>query len=167
MIPLEHDHLELTLIDPALSLEDLQRIALANRPDLASKRALLQAAEERIRREKWRPALPTIVLGGFQSPGGMLIQGGIFGLGPNSSLNQFTGRADVSIQAVWQFDAFGIGNLARIKQQRGDQSHAYVDLYRTQDMVAGEVTEAHANLQSAVARVGQAERLAGRLDQRL
>ena len=49
----------------------------------------------------------------------MLIQGGVFGLGPNSSLNQWTGRDDVSLQLVWQFDAFGIGNLARIKDQRG------------------------------------------------
>ena len=118
-----------------------------------SKRALVQAAEERIRREKMRPFLPIVVLGGFQNPGGMMTQAGIFGLGPNSSLNQFTGRTDVSFQLVWQFDAFGIGNLARIKQQRGDQSEAFVQLYSTQDKVAAEVTEAQANLQSATARV--------------
>ena len=59
---------------------------------------------------------------------------------------------------MWQFDALGIGNLARIKQQRGDQSQAIVQLYRTQDSVAAEVTEAHANLQSATARVTQANR---------
>jgi outer membrane protein TolC len=156
--PLEHDHLQLTLIDPAMPLPELHRIALTNRPDLASQRALVQAAEERIRREKMRPFLPIVILGGFQNPGGMFTQAGIFGLGPNSSLNQWTGREDVSLQLVWQFDAFGIGNLARVKQQRGDQSQAFVQLFRLQDMVAAEVTEAHANLQSATARVGQAER---------
>ena len=158
VVPLEHDHLQLTLIDPAQPLAELQKIALTNRPDLASKRELVQAAAERIRREKMRPLLPIVMIGGFQSPGGMLIQGGLFGLGPNSSLNQWTGRDDVSLQLVWQLDAFGIGNLARIKEQRGEQSETLIQLYQAQDMVAAEVTEAHANLQSAAARVGQADR---------
>jgi outer membrane protein TolC len=158
VVPLEHDHLQLTLIDPAQPLSDLQKIALTNRPDLASKRALVQAAGERIRQEKMRPLLPIVLIGGFQNAGGMLIQGGLFGLGPNSSLNQFGGRDDVSLQLIWQFDAFGIGNLARIKERRGGQSETFVQLYRAQDMVAAQVTEAHANLQSAAARVGQADR---------
>ena len=158
VVPLEHDHLQLTLIDPAMALPDLQQIALTNRPDLASKRALVQAAAERISREKMRPLLPIVIIGGFQNAGGMMTQAGIFGLGPNSSLNQWTGRADVSLQLVWQFDALGIGNLARIKQQRGDQSQAIVQLNKTQDSVAAEVTEAYANLQSAAARVTQADR---------
>ena len=105
-----------------------------------------------------RPLLPLVLIGGFQTPGGMLIQGGVFGLGPNSSLNQWTGRVDVSLQLVWQLDAFGIGNLARIKQQRGDESRTIIELRRTQDMVAAEVTHAQARLQSATARVGQADR---------
>jgi outer membrane protein TolC len=158
VVPLEHDHLQLTLIDPAQALPDLQRIALTNRPELASQRALVQAAGDRIRREKMRPLLPIIVINGFQNAGGMLTQAGIFGLGPNSSLNQWTGRVDVSLQLVWQFEAFGIGNLARIKDQRGEQSKTFVQLYGLQDTVAAEVTEAHAHLQSAAARVGQADR---------
>ena len=158
VVPLEHDHLQLTLIDPAQSLADLQKIALTNRPELASQRELVQAAAERIRREKLRPLLPIVIIGGFQNAGGMMTQAGIFGLGPNSSLNQWAGRDDVSLQLVWQFDAFGIGNLARIKEQRGGQSETFVRLYKIQDKVAAEVTEAHANLQSAAARVGQADR---------
>src|SRR5208337_3868870 len=106
VVPLEHDHLQITMIDPALPLHDLQKIALTNRPELASYQALVQAAEARIHREKMRPLLPLVLIGGFQTPGGMLIQGGVFGLGPNSSLNQWTGRLDVSCQLVWQLDAF-------------------------------------------------------------
>ena len=113
VVPLEQDHLQVTLIDPALTLPELHTIALANRPELASYRALVHAAEARIRREKMRPFLPLVLISGFQTPGGMLMQAGIFGLGPNSSLNQWTGRFDLSLQLVWQFDAFGIGNLAR------------------------------------------------------
>ena len=122
--PMEHDHLQITLIDPATPLPDLHKIALTNRPEIASQRAQVQAAEARIRREKARPFLPIVMINGFQTPG-MLMQAGIFGLGPNSSLNNFIGRADESFQLIWQFDAFGVGNLARVKEQRGEQSKEY------------------------------------------
>ncbi|MBV8555841.1 MAG: TolC family protein, partial [Planctomycetaceae bacterium] len=155
--PLEHDHTQVTLIDPGRPLDDLMPIALTNRPELASRRALVAAAEEGIRREKARPLLPLVLLNGFQSAG-MLIQGGLFALGPNSSLNQWTGREDTSIQLIWQLENFGFGNLARIKAQRGHESRAIIDLRRTQDMVAADVTRAYARLQSATARVLQADR---------
>ncbi len=157
VVPLEHDHLQLTLIDPAVPLPEMQQIALLNRPELASMKALIQAAEIKIRREKNRPLLPIVMINGFQSAG-MLIQAGIFGLGPNSSLNQWTGRVDTSFQLIWQFDAFGIGNLARIKEQRGEESQAIIDLFRTQDKVAAEVLRDQARLQSASLRVEQADR---------
>ena len=98
------------------------------------------------------------MLTGFQTPGGMLIQAGIFGLGPNSSLNQWRGRDDVSIQLMWQLENFGLGNLARIKAQRGQESRAIIDLRKAQDMVAEEVNQALARLQSAAVRVVQADR---------
>jgi outer membrane protein TolC len=155
--PMEHDHLQITLIDPATPLPDLHKVALTNRPEIAAQRAQVEAAEARIRREKTRPFLPIVMINGFQTPG-MYMQAGIFGLGPNSSLNNFIGRADESFQLIWQFDAFGIGNLARVKQQRGEQSQEIVDLFHVQDMVAKEVTAAQARLQSAAARVMQADR---------
>jgi outer membrane protein TolC len=157
VVPLEHDHLQITLIDPARPLDDLIPVALTNRPELASYQALVQAVAARIRREKGRILLPSILLNGFQTPGEFL-QAGIFGLGPNSSLNQWTGREDVSLQFLWQLDALGIGNLARIKEQRGEQSRAIIELFKTQDMVAADVTRALARLQSATARVTQADR---------
>jgi hypothetical protein len=101
--------------------------------------------------------LPSVLINGFQTPD-ELLQAGIFGLGPNSSLNQWTGRDDVSLQVMWELEALGVGNLARVKEQRGEQSRTIIDLFKTQDMVAGDVTRAQARLQSAAARVGQAER---------
>jgi outer membrane protein TolC len=156
--PTELDHLQVTLIEPGRTLEDLMPIAMTNRPEIASRQAMVQSATAAIRREKMRPVLPSVIIGGFQSPGGMLIQGGIFGLGPNSSLNQWTGRDDVSIQLIWQLEYFGFGNLARIKRQRGEQSQATIDLLRAQDMVVADVNRAHARLQSAAHRVLQADR---------
>jgi len=157
VVPLEHDHLQVTLIDPARPLPDLHVIALTNRPELASYQALVEAAVARIRRERGRMLLPTVLINGFQTPDEM-IQGGIFGLGTNNKLNQWTGRDDVSLQLVWELEALGLGNLARIKEQRGEQSKAIIDFFKIQDMVAADVTRAQADLQSAVARVEQANR---------
>jgi hypothetical protein len=155
--PLEHDHTQITLIDPSRVLDDLMPIALANRPEVASRRALVEAAEWGVRREKARPLIPLVSVNGFQSPFEML-QAGIFGLGPNSSLNQWRGRADISIQPLWQLHNLGFGNLAMIKAQRGMESLARIDLFDVQDMVAEEVNQAHARVQSAAARVVQADR---------
>jgi outer membrane protein TolC len=157
VVPLEHDHTQITLIDPGRSLDDLMPIALVNRPELSSRQAEVVAAETSVRREKMRPLLPLVLLGGFQTPA-MYTQLGIFGLGPNSSLNQWRGRADVSVQLMWQLEAFGVGNLARIKAERGNQSRTIIELRNTQDTVAGDVTRALARVQSAAARVLQADR---------
>ncbi len=129
VVPLENDHLQITLIDPARTLDDLIPVALTNRPELGSQQALVQAVAARIRRERGRMLLPSILINGFQTPYEM-IQAGIFGLGPNSSLNQWAGRADLSYQALWELDAFGLGNMARIKEQRGEQSKAIIELFR-------------------------------------
>lgn len=155
--PLEHDHTQISLIDPSRSLDDLMPIALTNRPELAAHQALVNATREQVGREKWRPFLPNVLINGFQTPYEM-IQAGIFGLGPNSSLNQWRGRADLSYQPLWQLESFGMGNLARIKEQRGYESMAIIELFKTQDMVAADVNRAQARLQSAAARVVQADR---------
>lgn len=157
ILPVEHDHVQITLIDPGRSLDDLMPIALTNRPEVASRQALVRAGHESIGREKWRPLLPTVYINGFQTPY-EVFQAGIFGLGPNSTLNQWAGRADLSYQPIWQLESFGIGNLARIKAQRGMQSAAIIELFKTQDTVAAEVTQALARVQSAAVRVLQADR---------
>jgi hypothetical protein len=157
VVPLEHDHTQLTLIDPGRCLDDLMPVALMNRPELASNRAEILAAQEAIRREKMRPLLPIVDIQGFQTPG-MYTQIGIFGMGPNSSLNQYRYRSDVTVQLIWQLEGFGIGNLARIKARRGDQSRAIIKFRKTQDMVVADVIRAQARLQSAAARVQQADR---------
>jgi outer membrane protein TolC len=157
VVPLEHDHLQVTLIDAGRSLDDLIPVGLTTRPELASQQALVQAVAQAIRRERGRMLLPSLLINGFQTPNEM-IQAGIFGLGPNSSMNQWTGRDDLSYQLLWELEGFGIGNLARIKEQRGEQSKAIIELFKVQDKVAADVTRAQARMQSAAARVTQADR---------
>ncbi len=157
VVPLEHDHMQVTLIDPGRSLDDLIPIGLTNRPELASQQALVQSVLVRIRQEKMRILTPSLLLNGFQTPL-ELIQVGAMGLGAGGKLNNWSARDDFSPQVLWQLDELGFGNLARIKEQRGNQSQQIVMLFRAQDRVAAEVTRSQAHLQSAAVRVIQAER---------
>ena len=110
--PLEHDHLQITLIDPSRVLDDLMSDRTRSiAPRVPARRALVAAAEVGVRQEKARPLILQIVLNGFQTPYEML-QAGIFGFGPNNQLNQWKGRDDFSIQPVLQLESVGIGNLA-------------------------------------------------------
>lgn len=156
--PLEHDHLQITLIDASRPLDDLIPVGLRNRPELAANEAEIKAAMTRIRQEKMRPLLPSVILGGFQTPGGMVPQASIFGTGHGGKMNFWSFRDDVSAQVVWQWDSFGFGNLALIKKRRGEQSQAIAKLMQAQDTVAAEINQAQARAQSAAARVVQAER---------
>lgn len=157
IVPLERDHLQITLIDPARPLDELMPIALANRPELASQKAMVEAAVARIREEKLRPLLPTIFLNGFQTPGEK-IQAGVMGIGADGSMNLWSLRSDVTPQFSVAAESMGLGNLARIKEKRGEQSQAIVELLKIQDRAAAEVTRSQARLQSAAVRVEQAER---------
>ena len=156
--PLEHDHLQITLIDPSRSLDDLIPIALTNRPELAAQKALIEAALVRIRQEKMRPLLPLITISGFQTPGGMTTEASIFGTGNGGKLNLWSYRQDISPQILFQADALGFGNAAMVKWRRGEASQATIELFQVQDKVAADVTRAQAHLQSAAARTVQAER---------
>jgi hypothetical protein len=156
--PLEHDHLQLTLIDPGRSLDDLIPIGLTNRPELAAQQALIQAALVRIRQEKMRPLLPAVLIQGWQTPGGMPTEAGIFGTGNGGKMNLWSFRDDISCQMVWQLNSLGFGNMALVKKRRGEESKATAELFQLQDAVASDITQAQAKLQSAAARVVQAER---------
>lgn len=156
VVPLEQDHLQITLIDPSRPVSELTLIALLSRPEIASQRALIEAAAARISREKWRPWLPNFFLNGFESPG-MRIQAGALGTGKGSAMNLWSFREDIFPQIEWQLEQFGAGNVAKVKEQRGLQSRAIEELLQLQDAVAAEVTRSHAHLQSAAVRVTLAE----------
>ncbi len=155
--PLEPDHMQITLIDPDRSLDDLIPIALTNRPELAAHQALVQAALTNIRREKMRPILPIPMINGFQTPYEQ-IQFGAFGIAGQGNTPLWYWRDDVAPALMWQLDSCGMGNAGMVKWMRGNASGAMVQLFKVQDMVAADVTRSQARLQSAAARVVQAER---------
>jgi outer membrane protein TolC len=155
VVPLEPPHLQVTLIPPKEAVDALIPVGLTNRPELASQQAVVQAALVRLRQERMRPLIPSLVLQSNATPG-RLLGGGVYGTG-SDSLNHWSGRSDWDAEVVWQFQNLGFGNRGLVTQRRGEQRQALVELFRIQDLVASEVVQAHAQLEAAAVRVGRAE----------
>jgi outer membrane protein TolC len=62
--PLEPPFIRVTLISPRERVDDLIPVGLTSRPELASQQALVQAALARIRQERLRPLVPSLILQG-------------------------------------------------------------------------------------------------------
>src|SRR5262245_44067974 len=155
--PLEAPHLVVTLVHPDRPVDDLIPVGLINRPELAAQQALVQATLERLRTERLRPLVPSVVLrGAATNPAGTLA-GGYFGGGRNDFLGNFSARNDIDIQVLWELQNLGLGNRARVNERRAENEIAMLELFRVQDRVAAEVADAHAQLQSAASRLAEAE----------
>ena len=159
IVPLEPPSLRVTLIPPQESVDSLITIGLTSRPELASQQALVQAALIRIKQERLRPLVPSLILQGSPGaagPGGFLM-GGVFSSGANGAGDPTKGRLDVSAGMVWELQNMGLGNRALVRERQAEQQVLLVDLFRLQDMVAADVARAHAQITSAAVRVTTAE----------
>ncbi len=126
------------LIDPETPPEELIRLAVNRRPDLAAREALVAQADYRVKQEKARPLLPTVWLG---------FSGGAFGGGSNlttTPLGSFAGRTDFDVRAYWTVLNLGAGNASLIKQRRAQAGQATAERARVINQVRGEVATARA-----------------------
>lgn len=156
--PLEPPDLRVTLVPPTVPVDELIPVGLTNRPELAAQQALVQATLVRLRAEKMRPLVPSLLLRGTSTPAVGTLGAGLFGGGINSSMKNFGSRFDVDVQVLWELQNLGFGNRAAVRQQEAQNHLAVLELFRTQDRVAAEVAAAHAQLLSAAGRVGDAEK---------
>lgn len=155
--PLEPPQLQVALIAPDRTVDELIPIALTARPELAAQQALVQATLERLRAERLRPLIPSVLLRGASTPVTGTLAGGYFGGGLNDRLGAFGARMDFDLQVLWEFQNLGFGNRARVEERRAENRLSVLELFRLQDRIAAEVAQAHAQLESAAARVGEAE----------
>jgi outer membrane protein TolC len=155
--PLEPPHLTVTLVPPGKPVDELIPIGLTNRPELAAQQALVQAALARLRQERIRPLVPSVLLRGASTPVTGTLAGGVFGGGINDNLNNFSARSDFDVQVLWEWQNLGFGNRARINERRAEHQLSIFELFRAQDRVAAEVAQAYAQVESAAARVRDAE----------
>ncbi len=155
--PVEDPYLPVTIIDPNATADTLLPIAMATRPELVGQQALARASAERVRQERARPWLPSVgVRSVSTNPSGSLAYGG-FGGGPNGTTQAFGNRFDMSAQLLWEFQAFGMANRVKVGERRSEQQIAVLELARTQDRIAAEVTTAFAQAKAAGERLAKAE----------
>ena len=154
--PVEPAHLQVSLISLEHAIDTLIPVGLRNRPELSSQQALIEATLQRLKQERLRPLIPSLVLRGpaTSSPGSF--SGGVFG-GGNDAMSKYGGRSDIEVQVVWEFQNLLFGNKAKIKERQADHQVAILEMFRTQDRVAAEIVQAHAQAKSAADRLIDAE----------
>mgnify|MGYP001041851234 FL=1 len=155
--PLEPPDLRVTLLPLDRPVDDLIPVALANRPELASHQALVQATVQRLRQERLRPLVPSVLLRGASTGVPGTLAGGAFGGGRNDSIGNFGARADFDVQVLWELQNLGFGNRARVRERRSEHRASLFELMGVQDRVAAEVDQTYEQARSAADRMGEAE----------
>jgi outer membrane protein TolC len=117
---------------------------LSRRPELAEQKHLVCEAVERLRREKFAPLVPSVLLG--MSYGGM---GGGFG----SSIVNSDDRWDADAVAYWEIRSLGFGERAARNETSSLQRQAQMRELAILDRVAREVAEAHAQVTKREQRI--------------
>jgi outer membrane protein TolC len=118
---------------------------------------VVQATLQRLRQEKLRPLIPSVLLRGASTNPAGTLGAGVFGGGLNDFVGNFSARSDFDVQLLWELQNLGFGNHARVKERQAENQLAGLELFRIQDRVAAEVAQAYAQVQSAAARLTDAE----------
>lgn len=141
LLPQDTTVVPLELLQEASDESSLIASGLAVRPELRESQALVAAACEAYKREKYAPFVPSVLLGfSTTSFGG--------GLGNNSE--NFGGRYDIDAMMVWETRNFGFGERAARRERTAQVQQATYLKLRIMDQVAQEVAEA--NVQVSIRR---------------
>lgn len=116
---------------------DLVAQGLARRPELKESQALVAAASEAYKREKYAPFVPSVLLG-FSTTS--------FGGGIGSNPENFGGRYDADAMLVWETRNLGFGERAARREKQAQIQQATYTKLRIMDQVAQEIAEAKAQV---------------------
>lgn len=154
--PTEPPALTVPLIDSKYTVDDLIVQALLNRPELEAHRAVVKANLERLRQEKLRPLIPSLLVRSVSTNPSGTLGFGTFGGGAGNRLGNYSPRLDYDAQLVWEFRNLGFGNRANILERKAELDSATLELYRLQDRIASEVVKAFADANAAAERLKEA-----------
>jgi len=144
--------LPLEWIDSTSGDGQLISMALAGRPELRESQALVAAACEEYRRQKFAPLVPSVMLG-FST--------GRFGGGTGGRLGEVDGRYDLDALMAWEVRQLGFGERAARRESSARVQQARFEKLRVLDQVAREVVESHARVRHRVERVAITQRAIG------
>lgn len=136
--PLDVNAVPLELMYLDADKNGLVATALATRPELKESQALVAAACEAYKREKYAPFVPSVLLG--YSTGG-------FGGGLGADIENVDGRYDLDALMSWEVRNFGLGERASRRESAARIQQAKFEKLRIMDRVAFEVAEAYSQVQ--------------------
>jgi outer membrane protein TolC len=141
--------------------QQLLDVAVANRPELAENRALVQAAYQRVRAAQSRPFLPNVVLnyswGDFGGSPDLLsttLNGKTFtSFGSSGSIRHFGTRDDFDVSLIWRLQNLGVGDYAAFREQVALRRQAELRQVQIQDRIIAEIVQAYENIRGWRERV--------------
>jgi outer membrane protein TolC len=146
--PIENAVTPIDLISLDNAPQENLATALANRPELMESRDLVAVASERLRREKYAPLVPSMLLGASYSG---------FGGGMGDTVADFNDRTDFDAVAVWQIRNLGFGEDAARDSASARVQQARFREVQVMDQIAREVTEALARVHVRRNRISVAQ----------
>lgn len=139
LIPTEPTVAPIALVPPDAPVQELVAVALETRHELTASKLLVSEACQRLRREKYAPLLPSVLL--WANYGGMA--GGL-----GSTIAEPGDRFDFDAVAYWEVRNLGFGESAARSLARSRVDQARLRQVQVMDTVAREVAEAHAQVES-------------------
>jgi outer membrane protein TolC len=138
----------LSFTPPTTTVQELVAQGLTRRPELAEHRQLVGEACERLRRERYAPLIPSVLLGA--SYGGL-------GGGLGSSITNTADRFDGDALAYWELRNLGFGEQAARNEAASRWKQAQWREVIVMDRIAQEVVEAHSQVASRRQRIETAK----------
>ena len=110
---------------------------LTQRPELKEAQALVAAAYETYQRERYRPFIPSVLLG-LSTTG--------FGGGVGTNISNVDGRYDLDAAMTWEIRNLGLGEQSRRQQEAARMQQANYEKIRILDQVTKEITDAYTQI---------------------
>lgn len=148
MQPCEPTVIPLRLADASADARTLVSTALSQRPELREQRALVDAACQRLQREKYAPLVPSILLGASYTG---------FAGGIGADVTDFGDRGDFDALAYWQVRGLGFGERAVRAEASARVDQARFRQMQAMDRVAREVVEAKSQVDARAKQIEVAE----------
>lgn len=149
-------------VDPKTPLPQLLEIASRNRPEMMAIAAEIRANQIRVKREIARPLIPTLWAGFSADEFGGGAVASTNGNVPNPHTGNVTGspspatggqtvpafgrvrgRTDIDVICFWTLQGAGLGNYARVRQNRATLNQSYAERLRILNEVRREVSVAY------------------------
>lgn len=148
VVPTEQTLAPIEMVTLDSTVQEMVALGLSSRPELRESRELVNAACERLRREKMAPLLPSVLLG--------LSYGG-FGGGLGDRISDVDDRLDFDLGAVWEIRNLGMGDSAARDAASARVEQARYQEMRVLDRVAREIVEARAQVRSRQGQIVNAK----------